>query len=169
MSNKLNKQIRELQQEIIDLKIEKHRKHYIHIPFNWKVTGRFFALMGSVGLAIFNFFIIISTWKLVNLGGLNESDIKGAYQLLIVYPIIGEYILIGLAFVCLTALIKGGFNKINKYDDGGLIFGLIGGLIVGLIFGLIGGLIFGLIGGLIGGLIVGLIFGLIGGLQEEFN
>jgi len=136
MPNKLNKQIKELQQEIIDLKIENHRKHYIRIPFNWKAIGRLFALLGSTGIAIFNFFIIISTWKLVNLGGLNEGDTKGAYQLLIVYPIIGEYCLIGISFICLVALIKGGFDKIKKYDDSGLIGGLIIGLIIGLISGL---------------------------------
>ena len=148
-----------------DKKLEQHTKRYIHIPFSWKSIGLFFAFIGSLGLAIANFFLIISTWKMLKLGPLNEESITGFHQLLIIYPLIGEYILIGLTLICLVALIKGGFDKVKRYGEEGLIIGLIGGLIAGLI----GGLIAGLIGGLIIGLIGGLIIGLIAGLNEEFK
>jgi len=150
----------------VDDKINKPTKSYIHIPFSWAGIGRFFALLGSIGLAIANFFLILSvgyTYKVWELLGSSKGD--NAYssfsQLIILYPLIGEYLLIGLAFICLTALIKGGFNKIKRYGEGGLIVWLIAGLIVGMIFGMIFGLIFGLI--------VGLIFGLIGGIGDEFK
>jgi len=144
----------------VDEKISHHTKRYIHIPFNWSGIGRFIALLGSLGLAIANFFSIVYTWRLLKLGNLDKSDITEFHQLLILYPIITEYILIGLSAICLTALIKGGFDKLNSYKE----VGLIGGLIVGLIYGLIVGLIFGLFFGRIVGMIVGLIVGLIYGL-----
>ena len=150
------------------LLIKQHTKSYIHISFSWKGIGRFFAFLGSLGLAVANFLLIIYTWKLLKLGNLIEEDITGFHQLFIIYPLIGEYILIGLTVVCLVALFKDGFNKLKTYNQegliGGLIIGLIGGLIFGLIFGLISGLIIGLIIGLIGGLVFGLIVGLIDGL-----
>jgi len=154
--------IKRLEKEVIDLKLKQHTKSYIHI--SWKVIGRLFAFLGCLGLAIFNFFIILSNWTVLQLGSLNESDIKGFYQLGIIPMFLVEYLLIGLVFICLIALIKGGFNKIKSYNEEGLIYGLIVGLIVGLILGLIIGLLSGLLGGLIYGLIVGLILGLLGWL-----
>ena len=169
--------IKRLEKEVIDLKLKQHTKSYIHIPFSWKVIGRLFAFLGCLGLAIFYFFIILSNWTVLQLGSLNESDIKGFYQLGIIPMFLVEYLLIGLVFICLIALIKGGFNKIKSYNEKGLIYGLIVGLIVGLILGLIigllsgllGGLIYGLLGWLIYGLIGGLIYGLIYGLLGEFE
>ena len=135
---------RSYKQKYEELLIKKHEKKYIHISFSWKGIARFFALIGSLGLAIANFMLIISTWKLLNLGDLTKENITGFHQLLIIYPIIGEYILIGLTVICLTALIKGGFDKLKGYDGEGLIFGLTVGLIGTLLFGLTGGLLFGL-------------------------
>ena len=153
------------------------KKNNICLPFSWAGIGRFFALLGSIGLAVTNVFLILCTWKLLKLGSLATKDIIGVHQLIIFYPLIAQYVLVGLVFICLTALIKGGFNKVKRYDEGGLIFGLIIGLIFGLIARLIAGLIYWLIFGLIigliywliYGLIFGLIAGLIAGLQEEFN
>jgi hypothetical protein len=154
----------------IDEKISQHTRSYIHIPFSWSGIGRFFALLGSIGLVIANFLLLISvgyTYKVWEL--LGSSEPQEAYhsfsQLIILYPLIGQYLLIGLAFVCLIALIKGGFKK---YEEGGLIagliFGLTAGLIVGMTTGLIFCMIFGLTAGLIAGMINGLIVGLSGGL-----
>ena len=151
------------------MKIKKHTKRYIHIPFSWPAIGRFFAVLATGTLAVLNFFLIISTWKLLSLGSLNESDITGFHQLLILYPLIGEYVLIGLLATSIVACIKGGYKNLNRYSESGLIVGLIFGLIGGLIGGLIVGLIFGLIVGLIVGLIGGLIVGLIFGLEDEFK
>ena len=131
--------IKRLEKEVIDLKLKQHTKSYIHI--SWKVIGRLFAFLGCLGLAIFNFFIILSNWTVLQLGSLNESDIKGFYQLGIIPMFLVEYLLIGLVFICLISLIKGGFNKIKSYNEEGLIYGLIIGLIVGLLSGLIIGLL----------------------------
>ena len=139
MINKQDKQLKELQKKVTKLEIALHEKSFIHI--SWYSMLRFFAFLGSLGLSILNFMLIISTWKMLNLGGLTEEGITEFHQLLILYPIIGQYILIGLTVLCLTALIKGGFNKLKSYDEEGLI----GGLIVGLIVGLDGGLIWGVI------------------------
>jgi hypothetical protein len=128
------------------LLIKQHEKNYLY--FSWKAIARLFALLGSVGLAIANFFLIMYTWKLLELGNGKEENITGFHQLLILYPIIGEYILIGLSIIFLIALIKGGFSKLKSYDERGLIFGLIFALMVGLISGLMFGLISGLIVGL---------------------
>ena len=142
--------------------LEQHKHNYIHVPFSWKGFGRFCLFLGSLGLSILNFFLIIRIWKDYNV--LNKTN-NSFSQLIILYPLIGEYILIGLIFICLTALIKGGFNKIKSHKKEGLIAGLIGGLLDGLI----GGLIMGLIVGSIVGSIVGLIVGLIVRLIREFK
>jgi len=91
----------------VEDKINQHTKNYIHIPFSWSATARFFALLGSVGLAIANFLFLILTWKMLKLGYLDEGDITGINQLYIIFPLLGQYLLIGLVFICLTALIKG--------------------------------------------------------------
>lgn len=154
--------------------IEQHRKKYIHIPFSWAGIGRFFLFLLSIALAVDNFFILKANWLLLNIGEVFKPDneinksLIGYVQLGIIPNLIVEYALIGLMMVCCVAMIKGGFDNLKSFDEGGLIRGfiegLIGGLIIGLIGGLITGLIVGLITGLITGLIVGLIFGLIFGL-----
>jgi len=172
---KQNDKIKELEQQIIDLKIQQHTKGYIHIPFSWKRLGLFALTLLSAGLAYVNLILILFIGKLFKVWTLigsktPEKEFHNFFQLIILYPLIGEYLLIGLTMICFCAMVKGGFVKLKKYDDDeGLIFCLTVGLIGGLIFGLIIGLIFGLIGGLIFGLIIGLIFGLIFGLNDEFD
>jgi hypothetical protein len=175
----------------VDNKIHTHTRSYIHIPFSWSGFGRVMALLGSGVLAVLNFMLIISignifkVWEL--LGAVNPEETYHSFtSLIILYPIVGEYLLVGLTAICMVAVIKGGFGKLKPYNksDGliveliaGLIFGLIlcliAGLIAGLILWLIAGLIFELIAGLIVGLILclifGLIVGLIAGLIAEFE
>ncbi len=127
-------------------------------------------IVGSVGA------IIYSILSYLNLKLIDWNVIKTAFDctkdncnlipsnLINIYSIIGEYILISLAIISFVAMFKRGYSNLKSYNDKGLIGGLIVGLIIGLIGGLIGGLIIGLIGGLIVGLIIGLIDGLIGGL-----
>ena len=170
------KQLKDLQKQIIDMKIEQHRKGYIHIPFSWKRLGLFgFTLLSGL-IAYLNFILLMfvgkafKVWTLLG-SSTPEKEFSHWSQLIILYPLIGEYILIGLTIICLIAMIKGGFDKLKMFDDDGLIFGLIVGLIVGLISwlicGIIVGLIFGLISWLIFGLIVVLIFGLRKNLRNE--
>jgi hypothetical protein len=142
--------IKRLEKEIIDLKIQQHTKGYIHIPFSWKRLGLFILVLLSGALAYFNFILLLMTGKVYKVWTLLGSptpkeEFHHFSQLIILYPLIGEYILIGLTLICLTALIKNGFNNVKSFDDEGLISGLIVGLIVGLIGGLIGGLIVSLI------------------------
>jgi len=175
------KTYKELEKEVIDLKIKKHTKRYIHIPV--------INLIPLLGVFIFSILTYLNLklidWNLIKIVFSSEEIIKeyvfNYSQLINIYPIIAEYILIVCAIVSLVALFKGGYKYLNKYNKEGiikglifgLIFGLIGGLVIGLIGGLIFGLIFGLIGGLviglIGGLVIGLIGGLMGGLTEEFE
>ena len=157
-------------QKYEELLLEKHTRRYIHIPFSWKTIGLFFVLLGSIGLAIANFFLIVSIghtykiWELLN-SSISEETYSSFSQLIILSPLVGEYFLIGFVTICLAALIKGGFDKLKSFDEEGLIFVLIFGLIAWLV----GGLIFVLIGGLITWLISGLIFVLIFGLSKEFE
>jgi len=136
-------------------------------------------------LAFANFLLIMACWDFLQIGGLNKSDYKGLYQLRIVYPLIGEYLLIGLAVICFAAMVKGGFNKMKRFDENGLVLGLVAGLVgglvggsviglvAGLLFGLVAGLLFGLwfglVSGLVSGLVGGLWFGLVSGLGDEFK
>ena len=170
---KISKKVKILEQEIMDLKIKQHKEKYIHIPFSWKHIGLFFLSLFGIGLSIANFMLIITIgniFKVWELLSATPETIKTTYsgfeQLIIVYPLIGEYCLILGTILIIVAMFKGGFDKLDFDFWGliggltwGLIGGLIGGLILGLTWGLIGGLTWGLIGGLIGGLILGLIFG----------
>ena len=181
----------EILKKTLDDKITNHTKNYIHIPFSWKRIGMFFALLGSTGLAIFNFFLIISIGNNYNVWELLWAEYPSIVhhsllQLTILYPLIGGYISIGLVYLCIVALIKGGFDKIKSHKDFGVILGLLFGLVLmlsgsfilgllaSLIFLLFGDMVLGLILGSIGGMCIGLLFGLvpihIGAIKEfEFN
>ena len=155
--------------------IKQHEENYWHIPK--------FSILPILGLILF-ILLAIGNFQLINL-----EVIKTAFScergncnlvssdLINIYPIIGEYILISLALISLVAIFKKGYKNLKKYDEkgliGGLIISLILGLILGLIPGLIPGLILGLILGLIisliAGLIISLILGLIIGLSKEFD
>ena len=89
------------------------------------------------------------------------------HDLLNLYSIIVEYILIVLALISLVAMFKKGYTNLKTFKERGLIYVLIIGLIIGLIS--ISVLIYGLIIGLISVLISVLIIGLIIGLSEEFR
>jgi hypothetical protein len=174
--SQLKKENISLKEKILDLKIDTHKRNYIHIPYpTWKSIGIFFLTIFSGVLAIGNFLLLLSlgeqqkVWILLN-SQTPEQQFHSTTQLVIIYPLIGEYVLIGLTIICIFALIKGGFVKLKPFHEnaliGGLIWGLIVGFIWGLTWGLSVGLIVGLIGGLIGGLIVGLIWGLIGEFED---
>jgi len=158
------KTYKELEKEVIDLKIKKHTKRYVHIPV--------INLIPLLGVFIFGILSYLNLklidWNLIKIV-FSSDEIFKEYtfhysQLINIYPIIAEYILIVCAIVSLVALFKGGYKYLNKYNKDGFINMLIPGLIGGLIVGLVSGLVSGLIGGLIGGLIVGFIIGLGGGL-----
>jgi len=148
--------------------MKKHEEQYIHIKKpTWKEFGKFTSILLTTFLSIVNFFLIKTIYIKENLGYIfaNKEELINYspkfFDLMILYPILAEYILISLTIILIVSC----FKKLNKYDEEGLIFGLIGGLIGGLIAGLIAGLT----GGLIVGLIVGLIGGLIVGLTGELN
>ena len=179
MKRMVNKNYKKLYEELkqekdFDVRIKFHEKSYIHIPFSWGAIGRFFSFIGSLLLCVGFWFVLKTNWIILNISEIfkPENEINRALinvsMLGIIPNLIFAYLLIGLTAICLVALIKGGFNKVKKYEENGLIagliFGLIGGIIAGLIVGLIAGLIFGLIVGLIFGLIVGIIGGIIGGI-----
>ena len=171
---------KQLKSEINQLKLELHTKKYIHIPMpSWKGFGKLILTLFTAILSYFNFMLILKIWEDYNLGYVfaKQSEIinyspKFA-DLIILYPLIGEYILISLTIIFAVSL----FKKLKDYDERGLVRKLVDGLIIGLIFGLIVGLIDGLIIGLIVGLIIGLIIGLVGGLvgglyvglEDEFD
>ena len=146
---KQKEKIKQLEKEIINLKIQQHRKDCLHIPFSWKRLGLFGSTLLSGLLAYLNFILLIFVGKAFKVWALlgAESGIEAFShwsQLIICYPLIGEYILISITIICLIALIKGGFDKLKSVNDNGLIFRLIFDLIFGLIFGLIVGLMGGL-------------------------
>ena len=163
---------KQLNKKIQQLELKLHEKKYIHIPMpSWKGFSKLCLILFTAFLSIVNFILILRIWNDYNLGYVfvDESELINYAprfaDLIVLYPLLGEFILISLTIILFVSL----FKELKSYDEEGLI----GGLIFGLIGGLIGGLIFGLIGGLIGGLIIGLIFGLIigliGGLIGEFN
>ena len=151
--NALEKRVKQLEEQLIDSKIEKHTDNYIHVPVCnlWALLG----ILISSALAYGSWLILASLWQflsidsIINASSPSEVTIK-AYQFGILPMIILQYIFISLAIISFVALTKGGYDRLKPYNEEGLIGSLIFGLIVGLICGLIGSLIFGLIFGLIG-------------------
>ncbi len=117
--------------------IKQHEEEYWHIP---KI-----AILPIIGFVIFSF-LAIGNFQLIDKNIINEvfKQCEGecvynlaTKDLINIYPIIGEYILISLGIISLVASFKKGYKNLNDIDEGGLIGGLISGLIVGLISGLI--------------------------------
>ena len=156
---------KQLNKKIQQLEIKLHTKKYIHIPMpSWKGIGKLCLALFTAFLSVINFI-----WLLQNITIFDYNYAPKFADLIVLYPLLGQFVLIGLTIILAVSL----FKELKSYDEegliSGLIFGLISGLIIGLIYGLIVGLIVGLIYGLIVGLIFGLIIGLIYGLIEEFN
>ncbi len=109
----------------------------IHIPINRKSIGLFFLSLVGIALSVLNFMLIIfignifKVWTLLLSNNPTETY-SGFEQLIIIYPIIGEYLIISLTAITIVAMLKDGYDKFKKYDEGNLFGGLIVGLIVGL-------------------------------------
>ena len=121
----------QLQREVEDLKLKLHEKKYLHIPKpTWKGIGKLFLTLFTAFLSVVNFMLILRIWKDYNLGYVfaNESEIiKYAPKfadLIVLYPFIGEIILIALTIVLAVSF----FKKLK--NEKGLIVGLIPGLIM---------------------------------------
>jgi len=171
-TNKLEKRVKQLEEQLIDSKIEKHTGNYIHVP-----VCNLLALIGTLllgALAYGNWVVLTSLWQFLNIDTIMGASLPlevtiQTYQFGILPMIILQYVFVALLIISFVALTKGGYDKLKPFDEEGLIVGLIFGLILGLILGLIVVLILGLILGLIFGLIVGLILGLISGLIKEYE
>ena len=101
--------------------IKQHEDNYYHIP---KVS-----LLLLLGLILFTL-LAIGNYQLID-----KLIIKEVFKsceetcvynlipsdLLILYPIIMEYILISLSFISLVAIFKRGYKKLKSYSEGGLI------------------------------------------------
>ena len=138
-----------------------------HEEINLHISKRSFysilIFVTSLILTIGMFYIIIDSWKFLELGDLNIENNYQLYSLRIIPLFLIQYIFINLTICSFISI----FKKLKSYKEDGLIAGVIYGLIWVLFVGLIGGLIGELVVGLIWGLIIGLIIGLIGGLINE--
>ena len=158
---------KQLNTKIKQLELELHTKKYIHIiKPSLAGIGRFSLMIVTAFLSYFNFLLIKSIWVTNNLGYVFASEEELVnyspkfIDLVVLYPLVGEFILISLTIILAVSL----FKKIKNYGEEGLVCCLVRGLIIGLFAGLIVGLIAGLIGGLIAGVILGFLIGLITGL-----
>ena len=140
----LENKVEKLEKELIDLKIEQHRKGYIHIPFSWGGCLRFLFLIGSIALsllclyAVFYFWDYFKVWNLILPVDEMNQTLVSTSQLFFLYPFVAWYFSVWLvAFVV----------KIwrNKGLDGCDFSGLVGGLVVGLVVALVVGLVVGLV------------------------
>jgi len=102
-----------------------------YIPITWGDVGRFFLFLAVAGLAVLNFFLIIQSWKTLELGNLSEKQQYSFGQLAICWVLIGEYLLISSSAICLTAMLKKGFKNLKPVEEERLISGLIVWLIAG--------------------------------------
>ena len=113
--------------------LKKHEQEYIHIP---KPNSKWFCRLGLLCLTVFisitNFFLIKSFWIKENLGYVFAEDsglinyTPKLFDLMILYPILAEFIFISLIVILVVSL----FKKLKRYDKEGLIGGLIVGLIL---------------------------------------
>jgi len=123
-----------------------------------KRSAKYFLLsILMLGLNILNFLFLKYLWTFLELGNLKREISYQPIDLLIIYPIIQQYILLSLLIICIFSI----FNKLKNYKEEELIYGIIVGLLVGFLYGLLVGFLYGLILGLIYGIIAGLIYGII--------
>ena len=157
----------ELKQEVeSNTKIDRHTRAYIHIDKG--SIGRFFAVIGGIALSIANLLLIVNAWDYLGLGDPSGKYLADYRQLLICYPLIFECIFVSFTAICIVALIEGGFDKVKRYEDVGLINVLIFSLVFCPILGLIISTSVGLIYGIVFGLAMGLLAGLLAGFIFEF-
>ena len=135
---------KQLNKKIEQLELKLHTEKYIHIPMlSWKGIGKLGLTFLLAFLSYFNFMLILKIYNEYNLGYIfaSESEMINYtpkfIDLIVLYPLLGQYILIGLTVILIASL----FKELNSYDEDGLINGLIFGLIAGLTLGLILGLI----------------------------
>ena len=164
---------KQLNKKIKQLELELHTKKCIHIVKpSLAGVGRFSLMIVTAFLSYFNFLLIKSIWV---------TNSPKFIDLIVLYPLVGEFILISLTIILAVSL----FKNLKSYDEEGLVccsiaglilglilglfIGLIAGVVLGFLIGLITGLVAGVIFGLVVGLILGLTAGLIGGLLMEFD
>ena len=155
--------------------ITQHESQYWHIPK--------FSLLPIIGLILFsllaygNYFLIDKQVVITTFNCKEGNCNLVPNDLIIIYPIVGEYILISLIIISFVAVIKKGYNNLKSYEEDGLIAGLIFASIVSLILGLTFSFALCLIHDSIASLIIGsiiasiasLIFSSITGLILEFE
>ena len=111
--------------------LKQHEQKYYHIPkCKFKLLGLFLLVLT---ITIFWVYLSITKFGLFEVFGLEPEQVT-INNLQVIPNIFFNYILISFTFICLVALIKGGFDKLKSFDDEGLIVGLM----IGLIFGIIG-------------------------------
>lgn len=122
-SKKTNTNLAEISRGLADMgaRVERLEKRGVGIT-RWDVF-RALVVLAFVALAIGNTFLLIGEWEARSIGP--DSGIE---DLLIIYPLIAEYILIGGIFVSLAAVRKRGFSNLRSHGVGGLTAGLIAGL-----------------------------------------
>jgi len=168
----LENKVEKLEKELIDLKIEQHRKGYIHIPFSWGGCLRFLFLIGSIALsllclyAVFYFWDYFKIWNIFLPADEVNQALVSTEQLFFLYPFVTWFFSVWFVAFVFKVFVNGGFDDC---DFSGLAVGLAVGLISGLAGGLAGGLISGLVFGLVGGLVVGLVVGLVFCLAVGFE
>lgn len=125
-NKQLNKKVKQLEAK---LEVKKHESNYIHIPKPcWKGIGKFFLTVLLGFLSYFNFKLILRIWEDYNLGYVFASEseminyVPKFADLIVLYPLVGEFLLVSLTIICFVSI----FKKLKGYDEGGLIFGLIG-------------------------------------------
>ena len=118
-------------EKIMDLKIQRHKDGYIHVPFSWGGFGRGLASVGSFLFVLLNFYSLYFFWGYFNI--LNcfvaypNLALVDFSQLFFLYPLFAWYFSMWLLFCCLKAWSDGNWDNLD-------------GLVVGLVFGLVGGL-----------------------------
>ncbi len=121
---------RQLNKKIKDLELQIHTKEYIHIPRpSWKGIGKFSLMIVCAFLSYLNFMLILKFSE--------NCDFLKLIDLIILYPIVGEFILISLTVVLGISL----FKKLKSYDEEGIVYCLVYVLILGLMGGLILGFV----------------------------
>ena len=121
---------RQLNKKIKDLELQIHTKKYIHIPRpSLKGIGKFSLMIVCAFLSYLNLMLILKFSE--------DCDFLKLIDLIIIYPIVGEFVLISLTVVLGISLLK----KLKNYNEEGIIHCLVYVLISGLMGGLILGFV----------------------------
>ena len=139
----------------------------------WADRIRFTLIPVSITISILFVYYIMASWSYYISSTPKSMQFKTIYHLPFIFVFIIEYLLISSIAVSFAAWKKGGYSKLMKIKDEGLLYGVLVGLLIcffiGFLLGLFGEILIGLLVGFLLGLVIAFLIGFSTEFKTEFK